>query len=281
METQTPPPSTLPPPPDLTATSGWLIVFREGRDEVVGSLVAGILVGFAACLWLSIPVGIALPPSALAWCFLGGAALILTVSLSAAARNAKRRKQQASVEAWGKEWDKADPLGRLMCPYVTECTLTGRVVRVFIKVVNAHPYPKTLRIPDGTVEFFRRTASGGAVRLAQIDFSSPTVSIPGNSVNYEVPQWDPRAVSDNEAKTIAAARQNGSLEVLVSINCAVVSNQGAESVSRFGFMPFLRLEQKYLCKDCGEEARGEGDDENPYCINHLRLHTKSKEVVVK
>ena len=178
------------------------------------------------------------------------------------------------------DWDTANPLGRLMRLYLTETFLVDRELRLPFLVVNTHPCPKTIRIADGAVEFFSRKEDGGATRLLSVALSVPTVSVPGKSIGFSLPKWDDIQLTHQDRDQILAAKKDGSLELLVSANCAVVNSKGAESVKRFGFRPFLIIEHRRICKDCFEDAIGNGTNGNAYCINHLPKHTKPKEVVV-
>jgi hypothetical protein len=106
-----------------------------------------------------------------------------------------------------------------------------------LRAVNTHPYSKVLRIPDGTVDFFIWKPDGEARRLVSVRIARPAVSVPGYSTAFEVPQWDPAIITEEQLQKIMQEKRVGKLQVLVSINCSVSSNSGEESAMRFEFMP--------------------------------------------
>ena len=142
------------------------------------------------------------------------------------------------------DWDTSNPLRRLMHPYVLSCSLKGCVVRIHMIVVNVHSTAKAFRVPDGIVEFFRRTPDGGARHLASLGMSIPAISVPGRATDFEVPPWEPKSVSITQAQQMLEAHREGRLEVLVSLNCVVTRSNGSEDVERFGFMPRFETDQQ-------------------------------------
>jgi hypothetical protein len=163
----------------------------------------------------------------------------LVGSLRQRAREERTEWAENIQQAWAQE----NPLGRLVVPWVTHCSLAGSVVHAHTVVTNLYVLPVILRCVGCRIVFTKSdNIYADTSKIAVVRAGEWVADIPENCAMRNVPPADPASLTQDQLAAVEASRKDGTLAIVVEAEYVVsagVESGGKEFTNALRFRTYL------------------------------------------